>query len=400
MCLTLGSLLQRLQGEEGNGRRYAFLMPSARGPCRFGAYNLLLQIVLERLGWGDRVRVWSPDDGDYFRGVDRGVEVLVVAGCAAADALQDALLDAWPSERTPGEAQRVHRAWYAELMALIREAAGGDLSLSRALAEVATGRLFGITGLLRRAAAELSQLRRPGALPTVLVVGEIYVRCEPAANDHLLERLARRGVRAHLAPFTEWLEYQDHINVAVGRDHSVGLWLKSKVRGAVQDRVWETVAERFGWPARTTVPETLDAAGDYLRYQLEGEAVLTLGGPVHEWRCGNIDGAVSVGPLECMPAKVAEAQLFHAAELEGLPSVTLSVHGDPVDPGRLDDFVFEVKRRFRRRRAGVAGGEARGAAGRPVVEVSPVIGDRPARRNGNGVKRAPARRPRPGRPRP
>jgi hypothetical protein len=60
-----------------------------------------------------------------------------------------------------------------------------------------------------------------------------------------------------------------------------------------------------------------------------------------------IDGVVSVGPLECMPNKICEAQFFHVAEKEGLPSLTLSLNGDPVDPEVVDNFAFEVHQRFR-----------------------------------------------------
>ena len=63
----------------------------------------------------------------------------------------------------------------------------------------------------------------------------------------------------------------------------------------------------------------------------------------------HIDGVVSVGPLECMPNKIAEAQFFHAAEEEGLVSLTLSLNGDPIDPEVLDNFAFEVHQRFKRR---------------------------------------------------
>lgn len=76
--------------------------------------------------------------------------------------------------------------------------------------------------------------------------------------------------------------------------------------------------------------------------------MLTVGGPVHEWREGEINGVVSVGPLECMPNKLSESQFFHVAEQEGLPSVTLSLNGDPVDPEVLDNFAYEVHEQFRR----------------------------------------------------
>jgi hypothetical protein len=78
------------------------------------------------------------------------------------------------------------------------------------------------------------------------------------------------------------------------------------------------------------------------------ETLLTIGVPVRAWRRGEIDAVVSVGPLECMPNKLAEAQLHHAAEREGLLSLTLSLNGDPLDEAALDGFAFEVHRRFRK----------------------------------------------------
>jgi predicted nucleotide-binding protein (sugar kinase/HSP70/actin superfamily) len=99
------------------------------------------------------------------------------------------------------------------------------------------------------------------------------------------------------------------------------------------------------------VKEALDVVEPYLRTDLHGEAVLTVGGPLEEWRHGRIDAVISVGPLECMPNKISEAQLFHVAEREGLLAFTLPVNGDPVDAEVLDNFAFEVHARFQRGRS-------------------------------------------------
>ena len=58
---------------------------------------------------------------------------------------------------------------------------------------------------------------------------------------------------------------------------------------------------------------------------------------------------LSVGPLECTPNKLAESLFHHAAAREGLLSLTLSLNGDPVDPGALDAFAFAVHARHRAR---------------------------------------------------
>ena len=64
-----------------------------------------------------------------------------------------------------------------------------------------------------------------------------------------------------------------------------------------------------------------------------------------------IDAVVNVGPLECMPSKVAEAQFFHIAQQEGLPTLTLAVNGDRINAETLDNFAFEIHERFRKTKA-------------------------------------------------
>jgi activator of 2-hydroxyglutaryl-CoA dehydratase/predicted nucleotide-binding protein (sugar kinase/HSP70/actin superfamily) len=371
MTITLGSLLQRLQRDGDSDELYSFFMPTAHGPCRFGVYHLLHKMTLERLGYARRVRVWSPPDSDYFGGVPKGFSVLAYTGFAASDLLLEMFYDARPAERHAGAAAQVYGDAMAELSERL-EAAGrdGKLDLVPALGEVASGRLFGATELLGRTARVMAAIRRPVALPTVLVVGEIYVRCDPFANDFVIDRLEAQGVRVRFAPFTEWLEYVDHINACNGRSSGLGAWLSSRVQSHVQEHTYRTVARALGWPARTTVRDSLRAAAPYLRAELNGEAVLTLGGPLHEWHERLIDGVLSVGPLECMPSKIAEAQFFHAAEREGLLSLTLALNGDPIDPERLDGFVFEVKERFRRR----SGSLVR----RSPAALVPSFADRPA----------------------
>ncbi|MCC6524664.1 MAG: CoA activase [Polyangiaceae bacterium] len=360
MSITAGSLLARLAKEPDPKARFAFFMPTADGPCRFGAYNMLHRLILERVGQGERVSIWSPADSDYFEGVPGGFAALVMTGFAAFDVLQEALYDVRPVERTPGAADAIFERYRRELCRLLESAGSGDLSLPNAFVQAASGRLFGCADLLRRAGAELARARSGRRVPTVLVVGEIYVRCDPFANDFVIEKLERRGIRARFAPFSEWLEYSDWVTRLRGSRVGLSAELSSLVQRRIQNKTYAVMAAALGWHERTTVKDALDASSGYLRADLCGEAVLTLGGPIHEWRHGHIDGVVSVGPHECMPNKIAESQFFHVAEKEGLLSLTLPLNGDPIDPAILDTFAFDVKERFQRRR-----GEAAVAPPRP-----------------------------------
>ena len=349
MCLTLGSLLQRVSQPRDPGERLALLMPCATGPCRFGVYGLLHQIVVERLGLQDRVRIWSPDEADYFAGLSPGFSLLLFGGVMAFDLLQEALLDTRPVEQRPGVADDIHTRYQVQLIRLLEQAVRGDLSVRASLGAVTSGHLFGLRELVAGAATELAAVRANRPMPTVLLVGEIYVRLDPFANGFLIRELEARGLRVRLAALNEWLEYVEYFYREAASPLAWSPRLKVFLQHRIQEILYQKVGRKFDWPERIAVRDCLDAAQPYLRPDLEGEAVLTLGGPLHAWRTGQIDAVLSAGPLECMPNKIAEAQFFHVAEQEGLLSLTLSLNGEPVAPDILDNFAFEVHERFRRR---------------------------------------------------
>ena len=347
--ITLGSLLARLQ-EARHEDRFAFFMPTASGPCRFGMYNLLHKTVLKRLGLLDRVKLVSQPDSDYFAGVSKGLALKTFVAFVAGDLLTEALLFTRPVESRPGAAQEIFDRTQAEL---IRHLEGTPApSLGNSLMETLGG-LFGVRAICAKAAEQFAEIVTPNRqVPTVAVVGEIYVRLDPFSNDFVIEKLEQRGLRARLAPLGEWLEYTDLSNEAEIRKgrfsapdafwaRAVSTFLQKSITG----KLYRVFAEALDWPRRTTAAESLQASAPYLRADLLGEAVLTLGGPVHEFRHGVIDGVVSVGPLECMPNKISEAQFFHAQRDLGLPFVVLALNGEPLDEKALDHFVYEVRRR-------------------------------------------------------
>ncbi len=109
------------------------------------------------------------------------------------------------------------------------------------------------------------------------------------------------------------------------------------------------MARALGWPPRMTVEDALAAAAPYLRPAIHSEAPMTLGTALCAWRAGQIQGMVNVGPLECMPTRISEAQLFHASLREGIPSVTLSFDGQALADETLDGFALAVHQRCQSR---------------------------------------------------
>jgi predicted nucleotide-binding protein (sugar kinase/HSP70/actin superfamily) len=150
-----------------------------------------------------------------------------------------------------------------------------------------------------------------------------------------------------LEPLTEFIQYTDWVAWKRGWKKGMAARLDRWLRDRILDRCHAAAAGPLGLPAPPPIHEAVAAAGDYMDHHVEVETLLTIGVPVRAWRRHEIDAVVSVGPLECMPNKLAEAQLHHVAEREGLLSLTLSLNGDPLDAALLDGFAWEVHRRFR-----------------------------------------------------
>ncbi len=358
MTITLGSILERLDSGVDAGDRVALFMPTACGPCRFGVYNLLHKIIISKTGNSEGVRVVSPSSNDYFEGMSTDFRLRVLVAVVACDLLLRARQWVGPVERRPGQAQAIYERWFARAIEVLEATKPGNLV--PALSEL-SGKMFGFRELIRQAAAEFGDAVASGApVPTVSIVGEIYARLDPFTNGFVTDQLEARGVRALLAPMHEWFEYTTflkQVRIREGRpvagDHMFGAQVSYALELVVTAELWDLFAARLGWGERVGVEEAMRAAGPWLNPELRGEAVLTLGTPVAEHLHGEIDGVVAVGPHECMPNKLAEAQFVHVGEELGLTSLTLPLNGDPLDPEVIDRFVFEVKEAFERRRQGL-----------------------------------------------
>ncbi len=373
MTITLGSLLQRLEQETDTEQTFTFLMPTASGPCRFGVYNLLHKIVVEKTGWGDRVKFFSPASSNYLDGLPADFQVKIWMGFVAADLMFQGLLHTRPVEAEAGAAQKVYDRHYGRLQDLMETVP--QVSMAVALREIPRG-MFGIRGIVRDAARDFASLlvvpadkgngngkrdvtanytypaESKSDLPVVAVVGEIYARLDPFANDSVIRRLEKAGARVHLAPFTEWLDYTSWLRKrrvldgqALESESTTTVKFSIAVQEEIENSLYDEMAGLLGWGKRSSVEESIRAGSMYVNPRLNGEAILTVGASLHEYLSGAIDGVVSVGPLECMPNKIAEAH-FNKIDYDwGMPSLTISLNGDPLDPGVIENFMFEVRER-------------------------------------------------------
>ncbi|MGI5828779.1 MAG: BadF/BadG/BcrA/BcrD ATPase family protein [Bradymonadia bacterium] len=346
MHITLGSLLERVD-ESPDEEKLAFFMPRSNGPCRLGCYNLLDKIILERLGLTEKVKIWSLSDTDYSEGVPMVAVMAIYTAFVACDTLMAALYDIRPIEKVKGKTEAIYQKYLQKLVLLLENLPKYKFWRTSIAKEILTGNFFGIAQILKDAAAEFAENRTNISVPTVLLTGEIYVRNDPFANDFMIDALERRGLRVLFAHFSEWIEYADVINREILKTAtSFTDKIASELVRHIINKCYAPMARALKWPQRHSVPDILKTAQKYLRKDLVGEEILSIGTPLHAWNHKQILGVVNVGPLECMPSKIAESQFFHVAELEGLPSITLAFNGDPISDNVIDDFAFEIHQRF------------------------------------------------------
>ena len=356
MQLTTGALLNYVERRE-EGEITVYFMPTTEGPCRFGQYQVFMRKLIQKKGIED-VTFLSLTSDDNYGGLGRTFPLL-----------------AWYSAVLGGCFNDMHSM-------MMVNAVDPDTALAR-LGEVFEDVLGGLSGggwsgaraALKRAAAELSEIpmKKPvGEVPTVMLVGEIYVRSEELARRWLPEMLARHGLATYTTPAHEWVRYttyqfDEQINdLQTTWRARLGNKIRTHIQSKIEREINDILAES-GWYVRRLIDmnRLIDAGNRFISRNLVGEAILTVGGPLaevgHEF-CG----AIAIGPFGCMPNRLSESILSQSVDsdnisrfrtdphtthvlsrMETLPFLAIESDGSPfpqIINARLEAFVLQAKR--------------------------------------------------------
>ena len=334
--VTAGDMLRELQRPGADASRLAFFMPSGTGPCRFGLYNRLHQVILRDAGYPD-VPVVSPNQGDSFyddfKRLPRDPTRPAWQGIVAVDALTQALLSVRPYEVEPGAADKVYERCLRSVESALEEA--------RSLREV-----------MIWSARQFEALPRLDVQPRarVILVGEIYVRNHAFSNQDVVRRLEGFGLEVEVASFAEWIYYTNWTRLRRTRGRGqYRRWLGTRIK----DHVQRGDERRLKAPFARLLPRLLDAptaqvvalGHPYINDTFEGEAVLSLGKAVEAVHQGAA-GIVNVMPFTCMPGNIVAGIMQRVSEeLGGVPSLSIAYDGqrDSTLDIRLEAFAEQVK---------------------------------------------------------
>ncbi len=322
--LTIGAFLKVLE-KQADPSAHALFMPTAEGPCRFGQYATLHRQILDRLGYPE-VGILSPTSFNSYQGMGEAVRRDFWKGMLAADILFKAGCKVRPYEVEPGTTQQ-------ELASSLR-ALEQSMESGRDLAKT-----------LGKCCGRLSCIpRRKIQKPLVGVVGEIYIRCNPFANEGVVQAIERYGGEAWLSPMSEWVLYtavvQRMFDREAGRLNLLRALssFKNLYLFHQEHRFYRAASPLLDDRHEPPVAEVIEAGVEHLPLRFEGEALLTVGRAVAFARQGAVL-VVNCAPFGCMPGTLTTALFRELNGRMGIPVVSLFYDGHGQQNERLQVFL-------------------------------------------------------------
>jgi predicted nucleotide-binding protein (sugar kinase/HSP70/actin superfamily) len=312
MTVTIGRLLQSLREKGGDGSTDALFMPSAHGPCRFGQYNLLERVILQKEGFGD-LAIMAPNNDNAYQGLGEGLRRQIWTGTLVGDLIYKVGCRFRPYAKHPESINEI----LDDASRIMAEAFESGEPLEPAFA--------------RALAPFRAMPKPPSTKPLVGVVGEIFVRCNPFSNQHVVDAIEAQGGEAWLAPFHEWVLYAawEHERRAregwdiLGRTKS---YIKNRYLFESEHSWYEEAGDLLADRHEPTVPESAEAAFKYASFNFGGEVLMTIGRTIKFFEAGAVLVA-NCSPFGCMPGQVISGILAEVQQEYGKPVVDLFYDG-------------------------------------------------------------------------
>ena len=335
LALTTGDMIKATRRPGFDPDKNAFLMPTGKGPCRFGQYHRYHRQVLDRIGL-ERVEILAPMQDETLhkdvRTLDKDFVLMGWRGTLAVDMLQKALWEHRPHEKKEGQADRVYQNSLNAVIAAVEN--------REDLVPVLRGAYEDFTAI------DLHDRDKP----VIGVVGEIYIRSNRFSNEDVVKQIERLGGEAWVASISEWLLYiNTTAKVSARMNRSWKALLKAYVTGRVQSRDERRFLHGFNGTLRSlhepTIAQTLRAAGPYIHHSFEGEAVLSVGKAIDYINKG-VSGIVNVMPFTCMPGTITSAVLKRVREdHDNIPLLNIAYEGqqDSQTVTRLEAFMHQAR---------------------------------------------------------
>jgi predicted nucleotide-binding protein (sugar kinase/HSP70/actin superfamily) len=308
LILTTGSLLKYLDNGRPDEEVVVYFMPTGDGPCRFGQYRVFMENLIRKRQLTD-VALISLSSENGYDGLPTRFHRSLWWSVVVSDAMED-----------------VRSLLLANAVDVAAATACFDAQWKQILDALAQGRWSPLVTALDKTATALLALplKQPvTAVPTIALTGEIFVRRDGLSRQHLTEHLAARGFAVRCTPVSEWVHYTHYLHRQGVTEREVSA--RRRLRIALKHRVMRYDEKRLRYHIAASgllttngldTRAVLDAGSRHLSPHLSGEAILTVGGGLHDIATA-VCGVIAIGPFGCMPNRISEAILSEVMTREG-----------------------------------------------------------------------------------
>jgi predicted nucleotide-binding protein (sugar kinase/HSP70/actin superfamily) len=380
--ITLGDILYFLRGEKErlgsafSADNYVYFLPEADGPCRFGMYNKMQRLVLDRFeDFRDVPITYLSTRNSYSTADIMPVEAstifrkLCYVVIIISDIFDRIIWRVRPYELRPGITDSFMEKALESTVAEV-EKNGASLQFKRLFDIVedaaATARTFIDTRLPRK--------------PIVGIIGEIYVRTHPDSNQNIVRGLERLGAEVIVASVAEWINY---VNYDMARDLKRHMKIAlqkmdfTSLRIAINNLIPAQIEKYYRLRRQRQIYgralKYLDIHKDHrisvlekrldrdrlFSFDVGTESCLSIGAALEHLREG-YNGVVNVFPFTCMPSAVCTAVLKPLLNKLRMPYIDAPYDG-AIQPNReiaLRTFVYQAKQHLESRTSGNGNGKA------------------------------------------
>lgn len=329
---VLGGIVQTIEKHKLDCRRTAALIPTSMLSCNYPQIPLAVHSGLQKMGLGD-IKIFSTAVAD--RNFSFSLNVSLLKAFVMASLIHQMTAKIRPYEIRKGDAENV------KMMTLEK--------LSRAIVEKRSLQAAFLDVVKDYSAVKVCPF--PGDRPLLVILGDLYVVCNPAFNQEVERTIEEAGGEALAASYVD-LSHFNHLN---------------RIEKSIRDRSYRTLAEAVGLstfvrhydrkfrkmaspvlgPAHPLMDKRLlkDLRDLGIPPELEGETAQNVMKILYYLKHFKPDAFVHINPLYCCPGVVSNA-LLHWVEAEhGVPVIHLFYDGIQNPNENLEPYIHYLKRK-------------------------------------------------------
>ncbi len=362
LILTTGMILNYVNNGRRDDEVVVYFMATASGPCRFGQYYVFMEDLIRKLEIPD-VALFSLTSENSYAGLGDTFHQKAWWAFVVSDVMEDIRSMILTNARDKDEGMAIFETEWQHI-----------------LFELEYGNFSRLEDQLERTALRLSEIpmkRSPKDVPTVSLVGEIFVRRDGLSRQYLTEALAEKGFAAICSPIAEWIHYSDYlvdmglVDYTLSVKEKIGFTIKKWYMRKAEKRIKAALSRSELVHAEPLhISTVIDAGKDYISPNLAGETILTVGSSLNEVATHSC-GVIAIGPFGCMPNRMSEAVLNEVmtkerklatapgnerlratlSDMDDLPFLAIESDGSPfpqVINAKLETFCLRAERLHQR----------------------------------------------------